>query len=102
MRAKKKRLQDSHRRSLIFITLGVLLLCSVLIYKTVSLNEQATKYQASIEKYEKDMEDLEQEKEELEDLKEYVQSDAYVEDMAREKLGLVYEDEVIFEADQDK
>lgn len=38
--------------------------------------------------------------EEIEVLKEYTQTDEYVEEVAREKLGLVYEDEIIFRAVQ--
>lgn len=36
---------------------------------------------------------------EIENLKEYVQSDKYIEDVARDKLGLVFEDEILFQAE---
>lgn len=35
----------------------------------------------------------------MKDLEKYVTSKEYIEDMAREKFGLVYENEVIFEAE---
>ncbi len=38
---------------------------------------------------------------ELEEYEEYVKTDEYVEEVAREKLGLVYKDEIIFEPDND-
>lgn len=99
MRRKKKIMRHSNRNNFVVITLAVLFLCGVLTYKTISLSEQTAKYQATIDEYQKDMDKLEQEKEEIAELKEYVKSDRYIEEMAREKLGLVYEDEVIFEAD---
>lgn len=101
MRRKKKIMRHSNRNNFVVITLAVLFLCGVLTYKTISLSEQTAKYQATIDEYQKDMDKLEQEKEDIAELKEYVESDRYIEEMAREKLGLVYEDEVIFEADDE-
>ena len=38
--------------------------------------------------------------EEIEALEAYTKTKKYVEDVAKDKLGLVYEDEVIFKADE--
>ena len=38
-------------------------------------------------------------KKEIEDLEAYVGTDEYVEDVAKDKLGLVYPDEILFEAE---
>ena len=38
--------------------------------------------------------------EEIEEYRKYMQTKQYVEDMAKSKLGLVYPDEIIFEADE--
>ena len=48
------------------------------------------------------MKQLEQEElraEEIDELEEYVGRDEYVEDVAKEKLGLVYPNEILFEAE---
>ena len=48
------------------------------------------------------MKQLEQEElraEEIDELEEYVGTDEYVEDVAKEKLGLVYPNEILFEAE---
>ena len=47
----------------------------------------------------KQIKEEEQKAKEIEKLEEYVGTDEYIEDMAREKLGLVYEDEIIFKAE---
>jgi cell division protein DivIC len=39
---------------------------------------------------------------ELQEMKAYVQTKKYVEEVAREKLGLVYKDEIIFESENSK
>lgn len=49
-------------------------------------------------------EQLEAEKkrtEEIEEFKKYTETKKYIEDVAREKLGLVYEDEIIIQTDED-
>ena len=37
---------------------------------------------------------------EIEELKKYVQTKKYVEEVAKERLGLVYEDEILFKAEE--
>lgn len=103
LRAKRRRMRRTNRASMGLITLAVLILFGVLTYKTVALDKQTSEYQETINGYQKDLKKLEQEKDDIKDLKEYVESDSYIEEMAREKLGLVYKDEVIFQAkDEDK
>ena len=38
--------------------------------------------------------------EEIEEMRRYMQTDRYVEEVARDKLGLVYPDEVIFKPEE--
>ena len=40
-------------------------------------------------------------KEEIEEFNKYTKTTKYIEDIAREKLGLVYEDEIIIKTDED-
>jgi cell division protein DivIC len=42
------------------------------------------------------IEDEQERKTSLEEKSDYLNSDAYIEDLAREKLGLVYDNEIIF------
>ena len=44
------------------------------------------------------LEEEEQRTQEIEELKKYVQTKKYVEEVAKERLGLVYEDEILFKA----
>ena len=43
--------------------------------------------------------ELEKEKEEIQKKSDYMKTDRYIEDVAREKFGLAYDDEIIFKAD---
>lgn len=99
MRTRKKKMKESSKYSMRLITVVVLILFGVLTYKTVSLKQQVSEYQTTIDGYEKDMKELKKERKEIEELRDYVETDSYIEEMAREKLGLVYKNEVIFETD---
>ena len=48
------------------------------------------------------MEQEEARTKEIKDYKAYVETDEYVEEVARDKLGLVYDDEVLLKANEDK
>ena len=41
---------------------------------------------------------LEEQREDIENQSDYMKTDAYIEDVAREKFGLAYDDEIIFKA----
>ena len=76
----------------------VFVLCGMISYKKIELDAKSTQYKETVKKYEKELEDLEKQEEEIQSLKDYVQTKAYIEQMAREKLGLVYKGEIIFKA----
>ena len=99
MRTRKKKLKESSKISMRVITVVVLFLFGILTYKTIELKEEASTYQSTIDGYEKDMKELKKEREEIEELRDYVNTDSYIEEVAREKLGLVYENEIVFETD---
>ena len=65
------------------------------------MKQKNASYQEEIAQLEKQMEAEEARSEEIEELKEYVQSDEYAEQVAKDKLGLVYEDEIIFKPEED-
>ena len=56
-----------------------------------SLQEQKTELEAK-------KSDLEKEAKSIEEQKKYMQTNEYIEEMAREKFGLVYDDEIVFKA----
>ena len=49
---------------------------------------------------EEQLEAEKQREEELDELEEYVGTDEYVEDVARDKMGMIKENEIIFEPEQ--
>ena len=82
-RSVRKR-RSKHKGSMKIITLIVLVLCGVFGVFTWQENLQ------------QQIDDEEENQKAIEEQAEYQKTDAYIEDLAREKLGLVHEDEIIF------
>lgn len=58
------------------------------------------KSQRKLDVLAKEKEDLLEEQQEISDYSAYVKTKQYIEEVAREKLGLVYEDEIVFKAEK--
>ena len=97
MKAKTKhRLQ--HRISVISISGVVVLLAVVLSIVSISMQEKNRAYKAQEAELQEQIDKEIARQEEIEELEEYVGSDEYVEDVAKEKLGLINPNEIIFQA----
>jgi len=78
------------------ITVIVLIMIGVMSVQIVDLYEKDQKYSLQEQELEKEKQaELVREKE-LEEYEKYTQTQEYIEDMAKSRLGLVYEDEIVF------
>jgi cell division protein DivIC len=68
-------------------------------YKQVQLESKKTAYENELETLNKQLLTEEERAEQIEDYQAYVETKKYIEEEARQKLGLVYPDEIIFEAE---
>lgn len=96
---KKK---EKRKNGIKIIALAVLVVFAVMAYSSVSLQKE----KQSLEKqYGEKLEELQSEQERsvmLTERQAYMQTIRYIEEVAREKLGLVYEDEIIFRPREEK
>ena len=76
----------------------MVLLLSLLV-QSQNLSAQNEKYEARKAELEQQKRDEELRAEEITKLKDYVNSPEYIEMVARDKLGLVYSDEILFVAE---
>ena len=97
-RRQKKRMQR-HRRSVLAVSAVVLLLFVVISANSVSLKAKEEHYRAQEMELEEQIEEEKARTKEIVELSEYVGTDEYVEDVAKEKLGLIHENETIFKAE---
>lgn len=72
----------------------------VLISSKIRLDNKSREYNAAINNIEQEMEVQRQRTEKLEERREYTKSREYIEEVAKNKLGLIYPDEIIFRAEE--
>ena len=89
-----------HKRSIYLILAVLLLLTGVVVFKTHSLNKQNQIYIGEEKGLEKTLAEEEERGKEIDEFAEYINTDEYVEKIAKEKLGLAYEGEILFEAEK--
>ena len=96
-RRRKKQVQQ-HRRSMLGISAVILLLAVMVTVSSVELRAKNNAYIEQEQELEADIQAEKERAEEISDLEEYVGTDEYVEQTAKDKLGLVHENEIIFKA----
>ena len=86
-----------------FTIAAIIVLCAVLsftiLYYKSTLDAQSKEYMQQISELKKEKKNVDERTEDLEKFEKYVDTDEYVEQIARERLGLVYKGEIIFEPD---
>ncbi len=93
---RKKR---QNKLGMILVSFVVFMLLAVIMVKSVGLWEKRADYQTRKEQLEQQIADEEKRTEDLEAYEKYTKTTKYVEEVAKDKLGLVYSDEIIFESE---
>ena len=86
-----------NRRGMIMIIVVVCIIITALAVKCRSLTDKNDAYAHQIAMLEEKISEEQGRGENIESFRKYSRTNAYVEKVAREKLGLVYPDEVIFQ-----
>ena len=87
---------------MLMILLVVCILFVALFIGGYRLNKKIDAALATKSELEAEINDEKTRKEELEELEDYMQTDEYIREVAREKLGLVDEGDIIFRRDDGK
>lgn len=95
--AYRKRRQN--RFSMFLVTLVVLMIMVVVAVKSVELKQKIETVSAKEEQLNQQIAAEEERSEQIEEYRKYTQTKAYMEEVAKDKLGLVYEGEIVFEED---
>ncbi len=99
---KRRRRQNRHvnrnKRSMLAVSAVIALLMAVVSVNAMSLHEKDRTYQAQEIELKKQIEEEKERSVQIDELEKYVGTDEYVEEVAKDKLGLVNENEIIFKA----
>lgn len=90
---RKKR---QNKTGMLLVTTVVVMMLVVVMVKSVELREKREAYMAREEALMLEIEAEKARTEKIEEYEKYTQTKKYVEEIAKNKLGLVYEGEIIF------
>lgn len=90
---RKKR---QNRMGMLLVTTVVLMMLLVVTVKSIELREKRETYMVREAALMEEIEAEQARTEEIAEYEKYTQTKKYVEEIAKEKLGLVYEGEIIF------
>ncbi len=82
------------------IAFVVLILCAIVSYRRISLGQERDEAELRISRLEAQKKEELERKEEIAEYKAYTKTRKYIEDMARDKLGLVYGDDIILKPEE--
>lgn len=87
-----------HRRSVMLISMIMILLVCVLTFRAVTLQSKSNDYKQQETELMAQINEQKDRAEEVKEYSDYVQTDEYIKEVAEEKLGLVDPNEIVFKA----
>jgi cell division protein FtsB len=96
MRRRKK------RTGIGLIAFFVLSICGIVAYKKIGLEAERDSLMMKKSNLEARIREEEERRTDIKNYEAYVQTKKYIEEIAREKLGLVYDYEILFEKEEKK
>ena len=85
--------------SVMLVIMVILMLMVVISFKRYELKQKQEEYTQKEEQLLDQIADEEERAEEIEEYRKYTQTQKYIEEVAKEKLGLVNENEIIFKSE---
>lgn len=90
------RKRNQNRFSMVLVGLVVLLITVAVALRSVELTQRLDTYAEREAELQRQIDAEKQEAKDIEEFRKYTQTKRYVEEIAKEKLGLVYEGEILF------
>lgn len=94
-----RRKRKENRLSMVMVAIAVLMVLIVVAFNSIGLKQKQEAYAARIAQLEQQIEEEMQRTAEIEEYGKYTKTKKYVEEVAKDKLGLVYEGEIIFKSE---
>lgn len=88
-----------NKMGMFMVTIVVLMMLAVVSINSIQLKAKQAEYKAKQEQLQAEIDAEKERAEEIENFKKYTHTKAYIEEVAKDKLGLVYEGEIIFETE---
>lgn len=100
--SRSRKNKKENRTGKLCITVMVVMLLAVMSTQIVKLYAKEQEYSRREQALTEQLEAETEREAQLKDYEEYTKTDEFVEDVAKSKLGLVYDDEIVFKEDKDE
>lgn len=97
---RKKSTRKQSRLASMFIIVAVVVVCTASLFKISDLYNESRELTYTEKTLESKIEQTELDRQELEAKEQYMKTKQYIEDVAKEKLGLVYPDEIVIKPEE--
>lgn len=92
---RRKSTRRQSRIASVLVIAAVVFVCAVVVIRVSSLSEKSRDLEIAEQALERQLEEANLERENLIAQEQYMKTDEYIEDVAKDKLGLVYPDEIV-------
>lgn len=99
MKKRSQRKKGNNRREMACISVVLVVLMAFMLVVSNRLREKNENYEATVALLNQQIEAESERAQEIEELREYVQTPEYAGQAARERLGMVGENEILFRAE---
>lgn len=96
----KKNNKITTKLGMVLVVSCLILLAVVVLYKAQSLKAQKESLQVQAAELQEQLDSAKEDYKKLEEREKYMQTDEYVEDVARSQLGLIYPDEIVVKPEE--
>lgn len=96
-KSSRRRRRQRRGTGMGLVTVAVLAICFVLLYNSKQMKKEIRTYEATVSQLEDQIEAQKEQNTLLTQQEEYINSDEYYKELAREKLGLAHPDDIIFQ-----
>lgn len=96
MRRAAYRKKRHNKFGMFLVTTVIAMMLIVVAIKSIELQQKLEAYQAKEQQLQEQIEAEQERTKEIEEYEKYTQTKKYIEEVAKDKLGLVHEDEIIF------
>ncbi len=98
---RKGKKKQRNNKGLSIVAFVVVAFCLILFIRTMNLKQQSEELEEKKAAVEKQIAQEEQRTKDLEELEKYMQTKKYMEEVAKEKLGLVYPGEILIQPENE-
>lgn len=94
--------KKQNRFAMLLVTAVLFMLIAIVSIKGSDLKQESEEYAKQEDEWESKIASEEDRSDDIEEYAKYTQTRKYIEEVAKEKLGLVYDNQIVFESEESK